>query len=245
LVARRNQVVRHRARINNEVHAILHEHLISPCPHAHLFGRLGRSWLGRQELPDDERAAIDRIAELDRLAMDPELLDCEIAEDVIEDPSVKRLLTITGVNVIVAAGLVAAIGDIRHFSSPQKPVSYVGLNPRVRQSGLGWPSMAASASAVVATRAPYWSRRPGLPAASFFLRIRADVVSSRRGSKLAVLCWQLLTKNADTMGASRAGRSQDTRDAATGWTAGEKGQQAWRGLCLRIKGIDVARHAEH
>ena len=109
-----------------------------PCPHADLFGRLGRSWLGRQELPDDERAAIDRhLRELDRLAEDVELLDREIAEDVIEDPSVKRLLTITGVNVIVAAGLVAAIGDIRRFSSPQKLVSYVGLNPRVRQSGLG------------------------------------------------------------------------------------------------------------
>jgi transposase len=42
----------------------------------------------------------------------------------------------TGINIIVAAGLVAAIGDIRRLSSPQKLVSYVGLNPRVRQSGL-------------------------------------------------------------------------------------------------------------
>ena len=100
LVARRNQVVRHRTRIKNEVHAILQAHLIAPCPHADLFGRLGRSWLGRQELPDDERAAIDRhLRERDRLAEDLELLDPEIAEEVIEDPSVKRLLTITGVNV--------------------------------------------------------------------------------------------------------------------------------------------------
>ena len=68
------------------------------------------------------------MRELDRLAEDIELLDREIAERVIEDPSVKRLLTVTGVNVIVAAGLVAAIGDIRRFSSPQKLVSYVGLN---------------------------------------------------------------------------------------------------------------------
>ena len=65
------------------------------------------------------------------------LFDQEIAARVIGDPSVKRLLTITGVNINVAAGLVAAIGDIRRFSSPQKLVSYVGLNPRVRQSGLG------------------------------------------------------------------------------------------------------------
>ena len=39
LVARRNQVVRHRTRIKNEVHSILHAHLIPPCPHADLFKR--------------------------------------------------------------------------------------------------------------------------------------------------------------------------------------------------------------
>jgi transposase len=55
------------------------------------------------------------------------------------------LLTITGVNLTVAAGLVAAIGDIGRFKSPHKLVSYFGLNPRVRQSGLGLPIMAASA----------------------------------------------------------------------------------------------------
>ena len=31
LVARRNQVVRHRTRVKNEVHAILHAHLVPPC----------------------------------------------------------------------------------------------------------------------------------------------------------------------------------------------------------------------
>jgi transposase len=50
LVARRNQVLRHRTRIKNEVHAILHAHLIPPCPHADLFGRLGRIKLRAMEL---------------------------------------------------------------------------------------------------------------------------------------------------------------------------------------------------
>ena len=45
LAARRNQVVRHRTRIKNEVHAILQAHLIPPCPHADLFSRRGRDWL--------------------------------------------------------------------------------------------------------------------------------------------------------------------------------------------------------
>jgi transposase len=43
----------------------------------------------------------------------------------------------TGVNLTVTAGNVAAIGDIGRFNSPQQLVSYFGLNPRVRQSGLG------------------------------------------------------------------------------------------------------------
>src|ERR671920_1956200 len=71
LVARRNQVVRHRTRVKNEVHAVLVAHLVPPCPHADLFGRLGRAWLGRQTLPDDEVAAIGRhLRELDRLGED-------------------------------------------------------------------------------------------------------------------------------------------------------------------------------
>lgn len=57
--------------------------------------------------------------------------------NVVDDPQVQRLLTIAGVNAIVASGIVAAIGDITRFAEPQKLVSYFGLNPRVRQSGLG------------------------------------------------------------------------------------------------------------
>jgi len=85
LVARRYQVVRHRTRLKNEVHAILHSHLIPKCPHSDLFNGRGRAWLSRQPVPDDERAAIERhIRELDRLAEDLDLLDREIAEGALD-----------------------------------------------------------------------------------------------------------------------------------------------------------------
>ena len=262
LVARRNQVVRHRTRIKNEVHAILQAHLVPPCPHADLFGRLGRSWLGRQELPDDERAAIERhLRELDRLAEDLELLDREIAEEVIEDPSVKRLLTITGINIIVAAGLVAAIGDIRRFSSPQKLVSYVGLNPRVRQSGLGLAQHGriskrgrSHARAMLVEAAWAASKAPG-PLRSFFLRIRArrghQVAAVAVARKLAVLCWHLLSKDADYQWARPALVAHKIR--AMQLQAGQpekKGNKrgaayAYNIKELRDREIDVARHAEH
>ena len=154
LVARRNQVVRHRTRVKNEIHAILMAHLVPPCPHAELFNGPGRAWLAKQVLPDDERATIDRhLRELDRLGEDLAVLDREIGLAVVDDPAVKRLLTIAGVNATVAAGLVAAIGDVRRFPSPQKLVSYF--------PGSGSPSTAGSARPVAPTLEPCWSRRPG------------------------------------------------------------------------------------
>ncbi|WJI44805.1 transposase [Mesorhizobium sp. C120A] len=41
LVARRNQVVRHRTRVKNEVHGILQAHLVPKGPHADLFSNRG------------------------------------------------------------------------------------------------------------------------------------------------------------------------------------------------------------
>ena len=61
LVARRNQVVRHRTRVKNEIHAILAAHLVPPCPHAELFNGPGRG-LARQTGPAGRRAGDHRAA---------------------------------------------------------------------------------------------------------------------------------------------------------------------------------------
>ena len=259
LVARRNQVVRHRTRIKNEVHSILHAHLIPPCPHADLFGRLGRIWLARQVTPDDERAAIERhLRELDRLGEDLGALDREIAQAAIEDPAVKRLLTVTGVNLIVSAGLVAAIGDVRRFPDPQKLVSYVGLNPRVRQSGLGLAQHGriskrgrSHARAMLVEAAWAASKAPG-PLRAFFLRIRArrghQIAAVAVARKLAVLCWQ--TKDADYQWARPAlvANKLRTMELQAGQPV-RKGNKrgpayAYNIKELRDREIELARHAE-
>ena len=69
----------------------------------------------------------------------------DMVQSALTDAAIKRLLTITGVNLAVAAGLMAAIGDIGRFSSPQKLVSYFGLNPRVRNRASALPFTGASA----------------------------------------------------------------------------------------------------
>lgn len=208
LAARRYQVVRHRTRIKNEVHAILHAHLILRCPHADLFSGVGRAWLLGQPVPDDERAAIARhVRELDRLADDLQGLDRDIAMASIDDNAVARLITITGINLIVAAGIVAAVGNIGRFSSSQKLVSYFGLNPRVRQSGLGAAhhgriskSGRSHARAMLVEAAWAAAKAPG-PLHAFFVRIRAKrghrIAAVAVARKLTVLCWHLLTKDTD------------------------------------------------
>ena len=208
LVARRYQVVRHRTRIKNEVHAILHAHLIPKCPHADLFNRRGRDWLARQPVPDDEKAAIARhVRELDRLGEELAALDRDIAQDALEDEAIRRLLTITGVNLAVAAGLLASIGSISRFSSPQKLVSYFGLNPRVRQSGLGAAHHGriskagrSHARAMLVEAAWAAAKAPG-PLRAFFIRIRArrghQIAAVAVARKLATLCWHMLTNGED------------------------------------------------
>jgi len=222
LTARRYQVVRHRTRIKNEVHAILHAHLVPKCPHSDLFNRLGRAWLTRQALPDDEREAIGRhLRELDRLAEDLAVLDREIAEGALDDGAVKRLLTITGVNLTVATSILAAIGDIRRFDSPGKLVSYFGLNPRVRQSGLGAAHHGriskvgrSHARAMLVEAAWAVAKAPG-PLHAFFVRIRArrghQVAAVAVARKLTVLCWHVLTKNQDYLWARPALVANKTR----------------------------------
>lgn len=47
----------------------------------------------------------------------------------------KLLRSIPGVGKVTAAALVAHVGDIRRFSSPEKLVAYIGLDCRVHESG--------------------------------------------------------------------------------------------------------------
>ena len=107
-------------------------------------------------------------------------------------------MTVPGVNVICAATFVAAVGDIRRFATARRLVGYLGLDPRVRQSGSapakgGRISKQGSPQARWALVEAAWSvaRQPG-PLHAFYQRIRA-----RCARKLAALFWCLLSRSED------------------------------------------------
>ena len=135
LVARRAGIVQGMTRTKNRIHSVLHANLIPPYQ-GKLFMAPGRKWLAEQPLAEDERLAVDHwLAALD--AMEEELTEAEraLAAECLGDDRIRRLMTIGGINMPVAAGVVSAIGDVSRFSSAERLVSYLGLDPRVRQSG--------------------------------------------------------------------------------------------------------------
>ena len=207
-LARREQLVRTRTRVKNEVHAVLMRRLQGKPPYCDLFGVKGRKWLGRLSLPPEEQetvqAALRHIAFLDR---EIEQVERMVAKQLLSWPEAKRLMTVPGVNLIAAASFLAAVGDIARFGNSSKLVAYLGLDPRVRQSGeqparSGGISKRGSVSARWALVEATWSvvKQPG-PLRAFYLRIRARrghgkaIVATAR--KLAVLFWCMLTRGQD------------------------------------------------
>jgi hypothetical protein len=62
-------------------------------------------------------------------------VDCLIADQTLRSGDARHLLTVPGVNVVCPATFLAAIGDIRRFRTSRQLVAYLGLDPKVRQSG--------------------------------------------------------------------------------------------------------------
>jgi transposase len=173
-----------------------------------LFGLAGREWLGEVELPVEERETVDGcLRQIEFLDAEIAEVEKRVARDALTSPQVKRLMTVPGVNVIVAATFLAAVGDVGRFPGQRQLVGYLGLDPRVRQSGNspathGRISKQGSASARHALVEASWSvvRQPG-PLHAFYQRIRARrghqvaVVAAAR--KLACLFWCMLTRGED------------------------------------------------
>lgn len=207
VAAERTQLVSHMTRLKNRIQSVLHANLIPRYAGA-LFGKRGRAWLDAQPLAEDQKRTIARhLGELDRIGAELAELDKVLANEALGDDRVRRLMTIGGVNAVVAMSVLAAIGEITRFSSPEKLVSYLGLNPRVRQSGErpafhGRITKQGRAHARAMLVEAAWSvvSGPG-PLRAFFLRIRAkrgnQVAAVATARKLAVLIWHLLSKGQD------------------------------------------------
>ena len=258
-LSRRSQLVWARNRSKNQIHAVLMRQLVGRPPFSDLFGVKGREWLAELQLPLEESetvsAAMRQIEFFDSEISEIERL---IAQAALESTEIKRLMSVPGVNVIVAASFMGAIGEIGRFESPRKLVGYLGLDPRVRQSGVG-PATHGHISKRGSHRARHalveacWTtvRQPG-PLHSFYQRIRArrghSVAIVAAARKLASLFWCLLTRGEDyayqqpslTRKKLRrleisAGAERYTAKAAGIWSANDAVREAERELARQAE----------
>lgn len=207
-VARRARLVSHRARFKNEILAVLHRNLKPRAPMTDAFGVAGRQWLSAQALPENERDTVDAaLRQIDFLTEEITKIERDLALFAVDSPQVQRLMTVPGVGLITAVAFLAQVGEIDRFQSPRGLVGYLGLDPRVRQSGssqatTGRISKEGSALVrhVLVESAHTAIRSPG-PLRAFFERVRARrghaiaIVAVAR--KMCVLFWNLLTRGED------------------------------------------------
>jgi len=188
-LARRDQLVRARSRVKNELHAVLMRCLKGRPPVSDLFGVKGRDWLRGLELPDVEDETVKAgLRHIEFLDAEIEQVERLIAQQALESAQIKRLMTVPGVNVICAAIFLAAVGDIRRFKGSRPVVAYLGLDPRVYQSGSG-PARGGRISKQGSPRARWAlveaarsvAQQPG-PMHAFYERLRA-----RKGHNSAIV----------------------------------------------------------
>jgi transposase len=205
---RRSQLVRSRTRAKNELHAVLTRNLKGRPPMSDVFGKAGREWLSALELAPDERETVDGcLRQVDFLDQEVGLIERELAGQALSSQEIRRLMTVPGVSLISAATFVAVVGDVTRFATQKKLVSYLGLDPKVRQSGEpparhGHISKQGSSEARHMLCEAAWIvvRSPG-PLRAFYERVRArrgaQIALVATARKLCVVFWHLLTREED------------------------------------------------
>ncbi len=202
LVSHRRLLVKQRTATKNAIHAVLNRRLIEN-PHPEPFSQRARKWMRSLELPPAEAFLTQNsMMLLEDLDDRIDAADQQLLAIASVDASARLLITIPGVAITVATGIVAAIGDIKRFDSPDKLASYFGLVPRVSQSAgrchHGSITKAGTNSGrALAVEAAQILARSSSPLTATYWRVRQkrghNVAVTALARKLIVVVWHLLT----------------------------------------------------
>lgn len=204
LCSRRAALVQDRTRVKNRIHAVLHTRLIAP-PVDDIFSTKGRVWLEQVLLDERGRAALNcELRLLAQVETEIELIHSELARNGYDEPRIRLLVTLPGVDVAVAQALLAALGDINRFRDADHAASYLGLVPSTKQSGDHCYHGPITKQGKGQTRwmlvqaAQHIGSHPG-PIGAFFRRLQKKknrnvaVVATAR--KLVTIAWHMLKNN--------------------------------------------------
>lgn len=204
LTARRARLVGQQTAIKNRLHAALAERLIV-VPFKTLFSNAGVAWLRGLDLDEQGRACVDSDLRLME-SLDRELEACEaqMARCGYDDARVRLLMTLPGVDIHVAQVLVATLGDVTRFPSPDHAASYLGLVPSTHQSAErcyhGPITKAGSGQArwMLVQAAQHLDCHPGPLGVCFrnlARRKNRNVAVVATARKLVTIAWHMLSRN--------------------------------------------------
>ena len=128
LVELRRSLVRRRAAVKNQVHALLRNCGVA-APWS-LFSAKGTAWLMAQDL--DEASSLERsvlVGQMDNLKAQLKAVEKALAGVGGKDPRVGLLMTVPGVGRRTAEAFVAYVDRVDRFSRSGKVGSYFGLVP--------------------------------------------------------------------------------------------------------------------
>lgn len=131
----RVNLVHDRTLLKNRIRAILGKENLN-FPGSDLFGKKGREWLKEQVLPEGKKQMVKNYLELiDQIETKIKGIEVVIKQKGGDDPRAFLLNTIPGIGSVTAFLLTSEIGSIERFANSKKFASYLGLVPRLSQSG--------------------------------------------------------------------------------------------------------------
>jgi transposase len=132
----RHKLVQQRTSCKDQVHAVLAK-LGVPVTHSDLFGRGGGLWLDQLVLPEPYAAKVASLRALIGV-LDGEItrLGQRAAGVLAADPGYAAVRELPGIGPVLAAVIIAEIGDVTRFRKPGQLCSWAGLTPRHHESDL-------------------------------------------------------------------------------------------------------------
>jgi transposase len=200
-VSHRRLLVKERTALKNAIHAVLAQNLIQ-YERLWLFTKAGLEWVKSVPVTETERFIItNAVGALSDVEARIEAVDEKLTRVGAESEQAKLLMTVPGINVTVAVGLLSAIGDVGRFQTPSQLASYFGLVPSVHQSAErcyhgGITKAGRSTARWLAIEAANQLARSKAPIAGAYHRLRKkkghNVAVTALARKMTVVVWHML-----------------------------------------------------
>lgn len=202
----RLHLVKHRTALKNRIHSTLIT-FGQPVPVSDLFGSDGRALLAGLQIPAPWATTLQTALELvDDLERRIGQCEAELRRLGADHPYIALLQTVPGIGWVLAYTIASEIADISRFANARKLAGYIGLCPRVYQSGntdhrgplaksgpkyLRWALIEA---AVHAARHPLYQRRHERTKRRLGKQRGSQVARVELARELTTAIWHMLTR---------------------------------------------------